>query len=74
MKFCGRIYTHDIRVMVSCINCIFVGLLWGYNDELPCNSLPRPDECGAAADETDIFGADEDEEDEGECFAINMIH
>jgi len=49
------------------INVSFSGLLWGYNDELPCNSLPRPDECGPPPGQIDIFadgGDDEDEDDE----------
>ena len=46
------------------INVSMAGLLWGYNDELPCNSLPRPDECGAAANEVDIFGSDDDDDDD----------
>jgi len=50
------------------INVSFAGLLWGYNDELPCDKLPRPDECGAAEGEVDIFAqgddSDEDEDDD----------
>jgi len=52
------------------VNVSFTGLLWGYNDELPCNSLDRPAECGAAEGEVDIFaesddqGWDEDEDAE----------
>ena len=40
------------------INISFSGLLWGYNDELPCNSIGRPDGCGPAEGEVDLF-ADE---------------
>lgn len=45
------------------INVSFSGLLWGYNDELPCNSLTRPAECPAAPDEVDIFSQDSDGDD-----------
>merc|ERR1719350_1370734 len=44
------------------INISFTGLLWGYNDELPCMSLPRPDECGAPEGEVDIFANDADDD------------
>merc|ERR1712183_579288 len=36
----------------------FTGLLWGYNDELPCMNLARPEECGPAPGEVDIFAQD----------------
>jgi len=46
------------------INVSFSGLLWGYNDELPCMNLARPKECGPAPGEIDIFaeesGGDDD--------------
>jgi len=45
------------------INVSFSGLLWGYNDELPCNSHPIPDQC--VSDEIGIFGNNEDESDDG---------
>eukprot|EP00092_Neocalanus_flemingeri_P038999 GFUD01042454.1.p1 GENE.GFUD01042454.1~~GFUD01042454.1.p1 ORF type:complete len:596 (+),score=215.72 GFUD01042454.1:176-1963(+) len=44
------------------INVSFSGLLWGYNDELPCLSHTRPDECGAPEGEIDIFAEDSDDE------------
>ena len=44
------------------INVSFTGLLWGYNDELPCLSLTRPDECGAPEGEIDIFADDADDD------------
>jgi len=46
------------------INVSFTGLLWGYNDELPCMSLARPDECGAPEGEIDIFADDSSDGDE----------
>ena len=45
------------------INVSFSGLLWGYHDELPCLQLQRPDGCGLAEGEVDIF-EDSDEDDE----------
>jgi len=45
------------------IDVSFSGLLWGYNDDLPCNSLARPDECPDKY-AIDIFD-EEEEEDEG---------
>ena len=54
------------------INISFSGLLWGYEDELPCNSLPRPDECGAAEGEVDLFADDGDDED-GEFISDEVI-
>ena len=47
------------------INVSVSGLLWGYNDDLPCATLTRPDSCGADEDEVDIFdgGSDDDEEE-----------
>jgi len=47
------------------INVSFSGLLWGYQDDLPCNSLDLPDGCEDKNADVDIFG-DEDEEDEDE--------
>merc|ERR1719228_2587423 len=44
------------------INVSFSGLLWGYNDELPCNSHPRPDECGEDESQVNIFGGDDDDD------------
>ena len=46
------------------INVSFSGLLWGYNDELPCMNLARPEECGAAEGEIDIFAEDADDGEE----------
>ena len=43
------------------INITFSGLLWGYEDELPCGSLARPDGCGAAEGEVDLFANDDDD-------------
>ena len=40
------------------INVSFSGLLWGYNDELPCFTKSRPNECGAGDDD---FFKDDDE-------------
>ena len=40
-------------------NVTFNGLLWGYNDELPCLKLDRPKECGA--DANDPFADDGDD-------------
>jgi len=44
------------------INVSVSGLLWGYKDDLPCHSLPRPDECPPSEGEIDIF-AEEDDDD-----------
>ena len=46
------------------INVTFSGLLWGYNDELPCFTKSRPNECGVDDGALDLFETDEDEEDE----------
>lgn len=46
------------------INVSISGLLWGYNDELPCLTLSRPEECGVSEGEVDLF-AEEDEEEDG---------
>jgi hypothetical protein len=46
------------------INVSFTGLLWGYHDELPCLSLARPDGCGLAEGEVDIFAGDGGDDDE----------
>lgn len=43
------------------INVSFSGLLWGYNDELPCFSHARPDGCPPPEGEIDIFAEDDDE-------------
>ena len=45
------------------INVSFSGLLWGYNDELPCFTKSRPNECGVD-DSLDIFEEDGDDEDD----------
>lgn len=45
------------------INVSFSGLLWGYNDELPCRSLDRPDEC-PDLNAVDIFNDDEDSDED----------
>ena len=52
--------------MTSFIICS--GLLWGYNDDLPCNSLARPDECPDKY-AIDIFD-EEEEEEEGYNFTF----
>ena len=39
------------------INVSFSGLLWGYNDELPCREHALPDEC-VVEDDIQIFGND----------------
>jgi len=41
------------------INVSFSGLLWGYNDELPCREHALPDEC-VVEDKVKIFGDDDD--------------
>ena len=42
------------------INVSFSGLLWGYNDELPCREHALPDECVVEEDgEVDVFGKDD---------------
>ena len=46
------------------INVSFSGLLWGYKDELPCNNLPRPDECGVAKGQLDLFDQEDSEEED----------
>lgn len=46
------------------INITFSGLLWGYEDELPCNSMGRPDGCGPAEGEVDLFAGDDDDDDD----------
>ena len=46
------------------INITFSGLLWGYEDELPCNSMGRPDGCGPAEGEVDLFANDDDDDGE----------
>merc|ERR1719318_1896397 len=42
------------------INVSFSGLLWGYQDDLPCFNLPVPDGC--SVDEVDIFSDDDDDD------------
>ena len=42
------------------INVSFAGLMWGYQDELPCIKMARPEECGAPEGEKDIFAEDDD--------------
>ena len=43
------------------INISFSGLLWGYEDELPCSSMARPDGCGPAEGEVDLFANSDDD-------------
>jgi len=45
------------------ITVSFHGLLWGYNDDLPCVMLTRPNECGLKKGDIDIFGSDDEEEE-----------
>ena len=33
-------------------------------DELPCNNLPRPDECGVAKGQVDLFDLEDREEED----------
>ena len=47
------------------INVSFSGLLWGYNDELPCFTKSRPNECGTDEEALDIFN-DEDSDDDSD--------
>ena len=42
----------------------FSGLLWGYNDELPCFTKSRPNECGEDEEELDLFDSDSDDSDD----------
>jgi len=44
------------------INVSFSGLLWGYNDELPCRDHSLPEGC-EANDVIDIFGGNNEDED-----------
>ena len=44
------------------INVSFTGFLWGYNDELPCISMSRPDGCEALEGEADKFADDSDDD------------
>ena len=44
------------------VNISLSGLLWGYNDELPCYSLNRPENCPDKS-QVDLFDEDEDEDD-----------
>ena len=46
------------------INVSFDGLLWGYEDELPCIKMSRPEECGPPEDEKDIFAEDDGWDDD----------
>ena len=49
------------------INVSFSGLLWGYNDELPCFTKSRPNECAAEDEDLeDLFPDDDEDYDEGE--------
>ena len=41
------------------INVTVDSLLWGYEDELPCIKMARPEECGPPEDEKDIFEEEE---------------
>ena len=43
------------------INVSASGLLWGYNDELPCFKHYRPDGCPPPEGEIDIFAVEDDE-------------
>jgi len=43
------------------INVSFSGLLWGYNDELPCFKHTRPEECPPPEGEIDIFANNDDD-------------
>ena len=45
------------------INVSFTGFLWGYNDELPCISMSRPDGFEAPEADADIFANDYDDEE-----------
>ena len=38
----------------------FSGLLWGYEDELPCLKLDYPSECNGEDDYEDPWGDDDD--------------
>lgn len=44
------------------VNVSFTGLLWGYEDDMPCINLQRPQECPPPAGEVDIFAVDEDDD------------
>ncbi|TRY74958.1 hypothetical protein TCAL_08665 [Tigriopus californicus] len=44
------------------INVTFDGLLWGYEDELPCLSLDMPSEC--QDEEASPFGSSDDDDDD----------
>merc|ERR1711892_1556908 len=56
------------------INVSFSGLLWGYHDELPCLSLARPDGCGQAEGEVDLFAADGEDDWEDDCFKSGVFN
>jgi len=45
------------------INISFSGLLWGYQDDLPCFNLPVPDGCTAPG-EVDLFNNDDYDDDD----------
>eukprot|EP00092_Neocalanus_flemingeri_P072462 GFUD01089209.1.p1 GENE.GFUD01089209.1~~GFUD01089209.1.p1 ORF type:complete len:607 (+),score=119.83 GFUD01089209.1:142-1962(+) len=46
------------------VNVSFTGLLWGYNDELPCFKHTRPEECPPPDGEIDIFSEDDNDDDD----------
>jgi len=60
-KSAGATLVKNIGLGTPFINVSFSGLLWGYNDELPCNSHPRPDECGEDKSQVNIFDEDNDD-------------
>jgi len=49
------------------INITFSGLLWGYQDELPCRSLNRPAGCEVPG-EVDIFNEEWEDEDDDDSW------
>lgn len=44
------------------VNVSFTGLLWGYEDDMPCVKLQRPSECPPPPGEVNIFDSSDDEE------------
>lgn len=48
------------------INVSFNGLLWGYEDSLPCLKMPRPSHCPAPTGGLDLSQDEEEEEEEDE--------
>lgn len=66
VKGIGEILIRDTGLGTPFINVSFDGLLWGYNDELPCSGLDWPAECGAPAGSVDIFSMDDDDTDYGD--------